>query len=58
MKAVSNMTRGQEIQCKLVHNILARLARQKNKLDFDASNQPISEFGLHYWRQIIFFTVP
>ena len=27
-------------------------------LDFDVSNQPVSEFGLHYWRQIIFFTVP
>ena len=37
---------------------MASEASQKFFLDFDVSNQPISEFGLHYWRQIIFFTVP
>ena len=37
---------------------MASKASQKKILDFDISNQPISEFGLHYWRQIIFFTVP
>ena len=37
---------------------MASEASQKKILDFDVSNQLISEFGLHYWRQIIFFTVP
>ena len=40
---------------KFVNNILASEASQKKILDFDVSNQPISEFGLHCWRQIIFF---
>ena len=26
-------------------------------LDFDVSNKSISDFRLHQWRQIIFFTV-
>ena len=42
---------------KLIIIWRAKRAR-KFFLDFDVSNQPISEFGLHYWRQIIFFTVP
>ena len=41
-----------------MNNNLASEASQKKNLDFDVSNQPISEFGLHYRRQIIFFTVP
>ena len=43
---------------KFVNNNLASEASQKKILDFDFSNQPISQFGLHYCRQIIFFTVP
>ena len=42
--------------------IIWRAKRARNFfLDFDVSNQHISEFELHYcqyWRQIIFFTVP
>ena len=50
LKVDSNMTCGQFV----VNNNLASEASQKKK-DFDVSNQLISEFGLHYWRQIIFF---
>ena len=43
------------IQFKFVIRFLASEASQKKILDFgDADN----EFWLHYWRQIIFFTVP
>ena len=42
------------MQFKFVNDILASEASQKKILDFDVSNQPISEFGLHYWRQIFF----
>ena len=53
------MMRGQYIQFKFVDKFLVSEASQKNFLDFDVSNQLIGEFGLHYWRQIIFFfTVP
>ena len=37
---------------------MASEASHKKILDFGVSNKPISELGLHYWRQIIFFTVP